>query len=440
MICLKSAHLRARPGLLCALIATSTLVARTASAQSPPDAPPAPTPASEPQQPAEATTPPPAATTEEAPKPAEPEKPAAAPATDALKVTVGGYAEAYYAYNFNRPENGVTNFRWIDNRHNTFKLQTAVLDVQAEYGAFQGHIAFQAGPTAEGWYADSVEARAGASGAASLSASTWKIIQQATVGWKAPVGKGLLLQAGLFITPIGFEGAAVKDNYNWSRSNLFYALPFYHAGVRASYEVAENLTVAAWLVNGWNQATDGNDGKSGIAQITYKIPDRLTAQVLYMGGPERAQDSAEGRPFRHLFDGWAEFYAHKLVAVAVHGDAGFENGAFGTHSWHSGALYARVQPLPFLYVAARGDAFLENVGTKDGGQSSSIFYGSDVYSFTGTIDLRPMDHLSFRTEYRHDSAQNDIFFKHGSIKDTDGNYVPNADAQDTVTLGVTGWF
>ncbi|WP_394822395.1 outer membrane beta-barrel protein [Pendulispora albinea] len=450
---LTSRRARARSGvlsILCTLAAATASYARSAAAQEArdPNAPPPSSPASD----AQGATPAPAAATSPAPAdaapaattpataaetPAPPAPPAESPT---LKVTVGGYAEAYYSYNFNTPENGITNFRWIDNRHNTFKLQTAVLDVSAEYGAFTGHIALQAGPTATGWYADSVEARAGASGAAPLDSATWKILQQATVGWRAPIGRGLLLQAGLFLTPIGFEGPAVKDNYNWSRSNLFFALPFYHAGVRASYELTDRLTVSGMLVNGWNSATDVNDGKSGIAQVTYKIPDLLSLSVLYMGGPERAQASPEGRPFRHLFDGWAEVFVHKLVSLAVHGNAGFENGAFGTQSWKATALYARVQPLPFLYLAARGDAFFEDAPSNDSGSASSIFFGSDVYSVTGTIDLRPMDHLSFRTEYRHDSAKAPIFFKHGAAQDATGAYIANADAQDTVTVGLTGWF
>ena len=39
-------------------------------------------------------------------------------------VTLSGYAEVYYSWNFAKPENKVTNNRWLDERHNTFTLQT----------------------------------------------------------------------------------------------------------------------------------------------------------------------------------------------------------------------------------------------------------------------------------------------------------------------------
>lgn len=428
-------------GIALAFATTILLLDRPASAHEEP-APSPPPPSVSPPAPApvETTTSAPEAANPEPPPPTAP-LPAAptANASDEPKVTVGGYVEALYAYNFGSPGNNVTNYRWVDNRHNSVELSTVVLDVLGETSSFNAHLALQAGPTADGWYADSVEARAGASGAAPRAASTWKYVQQANVGWKAPVGSGLLLSVGLFLTPIGFEGPAVKDNFNWSRSNLFYTLPFYHAGARATYELTDRLTAMAMVVNGWNQATDLNDGKSVIAQLTYKMPDVLSASVLYMGGPERPQSSAEGRAFRHLFDGWVELDLPKRFAFALHADAGFEDGNFGVQSWRSGALYARVQPLDFLYVAARGDLFFEDVPSAGGTSASSLFYGADVGSLTGTIDLRPHRRVAFRAEARHDVASAPLYFKRGADVDTSGALQPNARTQDTVTFGLTGW-
>lgn len=436
MIGTKTARRAARTKITLALAGGVLLVTLRARArETPAPAPTTPAPAETspdagPPAPPPATTPP--ATVPDAAAPA-------GAASEAPKLTVGGYVEAYYAYNLGNPANSITNYRWVDNRHNTFELSTVVLDLVGELRSFNAHIAFHAGPTADGWYADSVEARAGASGAAGRAASTWKYIQQANVGYKAPIGRGLLLSAGLFLTPIGYEGPAVKDNFNWSRSNLFFTLPFYHVGARATYELTDRLTAMLMVTNGWNQATDSNDGKSMIGQLTYKIPGVLSTSLLYMGGPERPQASAEGRPWRHLFDAWLELDLADRFAFAVHGDAGFEEGNFGVQSWRAGALYARVQPLDFLYVAARGDYFYENVPSRNGVSASSLFYGSDVGSITGTIDLRPMDHVSFRVEYRHDAATAPLYFKKGAEPDATGSLVSNARTQDTITLGLTGW-
>src|SRR5262249_18745753 len=164
---------------------------------------------------------------------------------------LAGYVEANYSYNFNRPDNGLTNFRGFDNRHNSFTLSNAVLDGTFASESPAGRLALQIGP-APSPYSLAEPASRGAAGAAATDASTWKYIQQAYAGWKAPIGRGLLLQGGIFLSPIGFEGIAVKDNWNWSRSNLFFGLPFYHTGVRATLEASERLSISTMVCNGWN--------------------------------------------------------------------------------------------------------------------------------------------------------------------------------------------
>jgi hypothetical protein len=425
----------------CGAALAAVIVALASPARAQPDAAQRPPPApAAPAGVAPATT----AGVEAAAAPAAPAPPP--PPTDAASgatvgpFTVTGYVEGHYAYNFNKPSNGITNWRWLDNRHNTFQLSTAVVDFLATQGPVVAHVALQAGPVADGWYSDSVEGRAGASGAAPVGASTWKHIQQAYAGWKAPIGRGLMLQAGLFLTQVGIEGPAVKDNFNWSRSNLFLVLPFYHAGVRATYEFTEQLSFMVMGYNGWNLATDNNAGKTVAGQLIFKVPERLTMSVLYMGGPERATGSPEGEPWRHLLDAWAQLDLGSIVSLALHGNAGFEQGAFGTQQWRAAAAYVRLHPVGWLYIAARGDAFDETTPSNSAGQASSLFFpASDVYSATGTLDFRPAETLSFRTEFRHDQASNVMFFK-GDSTDAAGAQVENARQQDTLSFGLTAWF
>ena len=131
-------------------------------------------------------------------------------------------------------------------------------------------------------------------GSASTDAATFKFIQQAYIGWKAPVGRGLLLQGGIFLSPVGYENMAVKDNWNWSRSNLFFGLPFYHTGLKATYELTNRLTATLMVSNGWNSVVDNNAWKSVMSQWLYKVPDRFALSLLYFGGPERPTGAQEG--------------------------------------------------------------------------------------------------------------------------------------------------
>src|SRR5262245_43260847 len=178
-------------------------------------------------------------------------------------ITLSGYVEVFYQWNFNDPSNGITNYRGFDNRHDSFTLDNVVLDALGETGkSVSAHFALQFGHTPETYYL-SEPLSPGTPGAGSTGPSVWKFLQVANIAWHAPVGrKGLLLEGGLFLSPIGPEGMAVKDQWNWSRSTLFFGLPFYHTGLRATYAWTDRISTTLAAYNGWNSVVDNNQEKS----------------------------------------------------------------------------------------------------------------------------------------------------------------------------------
>jgi len=371
-----------------------------------------------------------------APAPATPPPAASAPAAAGplagLKLVPVAYVEASYSYNLNRPSNAITHFRGFDNRHNTFTLANVALGVQAEDGPFGARVVVQVGHTPSTYYA-AEPSRPGAVGANATDAALWKYLQEAWVAYRAPFG--LRLQIGLFLSPIGLEAMAVKDNWNWSRSNLFFGLPFYHTGVRATYALSDRWSVSGGVYNGWNSVVDDNEEKSVSALVAYRA-GAVSAQLLYFGGIERPTGSREGPYWRHDFDAFAQWDATDRLSFAAHANGGWEPNRFGTSRWYAGALYGRVRLASWLYVAARGDRFWEDVPAGAG----AIFWPAKwVSSGTATLDVRPHDRVSVRLEYRHDQADGDMYFRSIVATDASGAFVPNASAQDTLTLGVVGW-
>ncbi len=409
-----------------------------------PTAPAAPAPPVQPEpkiDPSEPTTRP----LEVIPSPSEERALAAKHSASTLVVTPLGYIEAYYAWNFNRPSNGITNFRGFDNRHASFTLSNVALGAHAEYGPVGARLVAQVGSTPSTYYL-SEPTLAGTGGANASSAELWKYLQEAFVTYRAPVGRGLLLQLGLSMSPIGYEAMPVKDNWNWSRSNLFFGFPFYHTGLRATYEWTDELATTVSVFNGWNSVVDNNEEKSVQANVTYKLPGKLLVQVLYFGGVERALGARpEGPYWRHHFDVISRYDATSWLSLAAQVDYGFEPNRIGTASWAAGALYARFEPVERVYVALRGDRFHENLATDGVGRSSSpLFYGGVewVTSQTVTLDARPHDNLSVRLEYRHDIAEAPLYFRRDVAGDgtAASPYAVNARTQDTMLLGATAWF
>ncbi len=336
-------------------------------------------------------------------------------------ITVSAFVETYVSWNFNKPENGVTAFRGFDARHNSFALSNAVVDTRWTAGAVSGRLALQTGDTPDIYYG-------------SEATNDVRHVLEATVAWKAPAGKGLTLDGGIFLSPIGPEAVPIKDNWTWSRSTLFYGLPFYHAGFRATYPVSERWSVTAAVYNGWNSVTDTNGKKSISVQGLYTKPDKVTASLLYFGGAERSRGSAEGEPWRNLFDSHLTVTVSPTLSVQAHADAGFESTTFGRASWRAGALAARVKANDWLYVAGRADILDETVPSSTEGTASAIFFPTKrVRSLTATLDARPADRMAIRLEFRRDSAHDPIYFENSES-------VPSAKSQSTLTLGLTAWF
>lgn len=355
-------------------------------------------------------------------------------------LTIGGYVDAFYQWNFNTPSNGITNFRGFDNRHNSFTIANAVLDIAGKVGFVGAQLVLQVGHTPETYYL-AEPFSPGAAGAAPTGANVWKYLQKAVATLRFPVGNGLFVEGGLLITPIGLEGFAWKDEWNLSRSNLFYGCPFYHTGIRIYYPVTKRLTVNLHVYNGWNSVVDNNSEKTLAAQVGYEIADKLSWSFTYMTGVERNRGAPEGRAWRHLFDTYLDFYPSKYYAVGINGNAGFEPNNFGLSYWAAIALYARVTPISWLRLAARGDIFYEKTASNSAGTAGAIFWPVPwVAEFTLSADFRPFDNASIRIDFRHDEAQGPMYFRGTVANGLDGQPIASARTQNTITVGLTTWF
>lgn len=347
--------------------------------------------------------------------------------------TLGGYVEAFYQWNFGRPSGDITNYRGFDNRHDTFTLANVALDLAWDYRNVIGRITAQVGHTPSTYYMAEPQ-RPGSSGANASGSELWKYLQQAYAGYRFI--DALSVTVGLFLSPIGPESMAVHDNWNWSHSNLFFGLPFYHTGARATYVWRHAWSFALAAYNGWNSVVDNNGRKSVSTQVAFTSAE-LTASLLYFGGAERPGGAPEGTPWRNLFDGHATWHALRWLSLIAHGNAGFEHNALGRARWLAGALFARARLVEGLYFAARGDVFRERAPRAAG----AIFWPVPwVSSATATLEYRPAEHVSFRAEYRHDQAGGALYFGGRAPRAADSDtFLPDRKAQDTLTFGVTAW-
>ncbi|MEE8268891.1 MAG: outer membrane beta-barrel protein, partial [Nitrospinaceae bacterium] len=211
---------------------------------------------------------------------------------------IHGFVSTSYSYNTNKPASatncGVTGtcLRIFDQDDNSFKLDIAELVFLKETPDV-GDIGFRI-DLAYGFSLPEVSQQGGSS--PSIPKLTTNAagdndfdLQQAYVSWKAPVGNGLQLDMGKFITHIGLEVIEGYDGWNWYFSRIYLfglAIPFVHTGIRASYDINDQLSAMVALVNGFSTTgtTDSNNAKSLGLQLGYAPTDNIGILVNWLGG------------------------------------------------------------------------------------------------------------------------------------------------------------
>ncbi|WP_017365180.1 porin [Methylococcus capsulatus] len=83
-------------------------------------------------------------------------------------------------------------------------------------------------------------------------------LPQAYAEFNLPMGNGIVVKAGHFYTPLGYEMVTAPDNFFITRPYTFQFNPFTHTGILSGYAIDANWAVSAGAVTG--SATGGGDG------------------------------------------------------------------------------------------------------------------------------------------------------------------------------------
>ncbi len=339
--------------------------------------------------------------------------PETAPVFSAGPIEFSGLIDSYYSLNFNHPASRFNTGRNFDTNANQFSLNMAKVTLQHQPDPVGIRLDLGLGPAF-----DIVH------GAEPGGLGPLRYIQQAYVTYNAPVGKGLTLDVGKFVTVHGAEVIETMSNWNYSRSFLFaYAIPYYHFGARASYPLHKTFTGAVMLVNGWNNVVDNNSGKTWGFQGTWNPHSRFALTSNYMFGPEK---TGTNRGYRHLWDTTATITVSPKAAFMFNYDYGIDRIASGgKNRWNGVAGYARLAPnkrfafIPRLEWFNDADGFTTGVAQK-------------LKEATITAEFKMKEGLLSRLEYRRDWSDQRFFDR--------GNTAASATAQDTLLAGFVVFF
>jgi hypothetical protein len=362
--------------------------------------------------------------------------------------SVSGFVDTYYNVNFNHPSNNGVGFRAFDFRDKSISLNMVELildkapDAAGPAGRTGYHVSLGFGDAMN--VVNSSDPGNGNTNSRFFAHSQY--LKEAYFSYLAPLGKGLQVDVGKFVTPMGAEVIESKDNWNYSRGLLFtYAIPFYHFGARAKYTFNDKYNLTGFVLNGWNNIVDNNSGKTYGFSFIGNPTKTASFVVNYLAGPEEATGifgaTSTGplvnvnKTWRQTVDVVASYNPTSKLSFLANVDYG-TGDKFVTDNttapptlspavwWAGGAGYAKYVIDANDYVAARYEYFEDHNGFMTGLFIPRLHFNE----FTATYQRTLSTHLLTRFEYRRDMSQFPVYQL--------SNFSQQIKHQDTFAIGL----
>ncbi|HEY2104510.1 MAG TPA: outer membrane beta-barrel protein [Candidatus Binataceae bacterium] len=355
--------------------------------------------------------------------------------SDSLGVHIHGLVDGTYDYNINQPNTTpilsssgrVNQLRAFDVDANSFNFQQFNLHIDRTADGGVGFVTdLNFGKTAEVLYASTHYSN-------SLTPQSTQEFDptQAYLTYTIPLGKGINMQAGKFVTLLGAEVIPVYNNLNFNESRGFlftFGEPLTHTGVRAQYSFNDKIGLTMGLNNGWDDPSDNNDGKTVEGELSITPTSNLSILINGTYGPEQANHGNSKRgaidpvvtwhtPLKGLQLIGEYIYATESSPIAV--------SAFPTSKgnmltgvttlnqatdWQGFAGYAVYDFNDNIEFASRFEWFRDSQGTRTGLRQT-------LFEFTETLNYKVplVTGLLARLEYRHDASSANPFYSNDPL-------------------------
>jgi hypothetical protein len=359
------------------------------------------------------------------------------------EIDISGFLTGSYNYNFNRPPDSINVGQGYEYNANQFMYNsfTLILQKAVDYNAFD----WQAG-----FYTELILGQdATFTQASGLSLGDQGDLEQAYIQVNAPLGNGVMIIFGKYVTPIGYEVVETALNANWTPGYQWTLLePFTHTGLQLGYKLSDEWEFNVYVNNGWDNVTDNNHSLSYIGRIYYTPNDNTSVTLIGYGGPEQTADNVDPGNGEPGADGhWREGvdfvvthqctpklgtavqvdYGHETQAAVVGADVNGDPIISGDAQWWGIGGWLTYDFTEKVQGAFRADY----VNDINGARSSEAPFtapfptnrGQELYSLTLTLNYKPVDGLRIAPEFRFDRS---------TLDDAFGN---NNDTQIMTTIG-----
>lgn len=311
-------------------------------------------------------------------------------------ISISGYLETYYSYEFNKPLNNTKpSFIYSHNRANEINLNLGFIKAGYATEKLRANLSLATGTYMNANYA--------------AEPGVLKNIYEANIGVKLSSKSNLWLDAGILPSHIGWESAVGKDCPTLTRSLSAENSPYFETGVKVGFTSPnEKWYLSALVLNGWQriQRIDGNTTPAFGTQITFKPSKAITLNSSTFVGNDKP-DSV--KQMRYYHDFYGIFQLGRKFSATAGFDIGFEQKAKGSssmNSWYTPVVIIRYTPTSKASIALRGEYYNDEKGVLIATGSPN---GFKTWGYSANFDYSINDNAMWRIEVRNLNNKDKLF-------------------------------
>jgi hypothetical protein len=308
------------------------------------------------------------------------------------------FADTYYSYDFNKPQNHLKPlFLYNHNRHNEFNLDLGLIKASYNSEKVRANLGLMAGTYPQYNLASEPE--------------LLRHVYEANVGLKISKNNNLWIDAGILPSHIGYESAISKDNWTLTRSIAAENTPYYEAGAKITYTSKnDKVLLSGMLLNGWQriQRPEANNTPAFGTQLTIKPNSKTILNWSTFAGNDKP-DSV--RQWRYFNNSYGIFQFNDKLGLTLGFDIGQEqqsNGSSTLSTWYTATVVVRFTPYGNWSFAARGEYYSDGKGVII---STGTANGFKTFGASVNIDKKLNEFFWWRTEVRTLNSKDAIFIK-----------------------------
>ncbi len=315
------------------------------------------------------------------------------------KVTIEGFIDTYFLYDFSKPPNQERPYAVSSNRDHEFNINLAYVDVKFRSERIRARLVPGFGNYINSNYA--------------TETGTLKNLVEANAGVLLFPKKNIWLDAGVLGSPFTNESAISKDHLMYTRALAPEYVPYFITGAKITYPISDRWTLYGYLINGWQNIQDQNRSLAIAAQLEFRPNKHWLINLNLYGGDENqpSRPRFRNRWFGDLYAVWKSDGPWSATACAYFGIQNMttRNQLQKSFGWGqiNGVLQYAINKQSAIAVRAEYFHDPHNIQISS---VNPVLVGFSTGGAGFCFNHRLSKQAMFRAEYRNFTASNQHFF------------------------------